>query len=337
MHADQSSRCLRLSAVWACNPWETDHATSKKRPQARPAPSHQRALLRNLASALFLTERDAELDDNQPKVKGRIITTLEKAKEARPLRRALHHDRPPQPGRQRCGPGIQPPMPRRNTEAWKAWRKSDQWTQWNQAIAPAVAARRRVFALLGDKQAVRMLFDEIAPRFVRSPRRLHAHPAAGQASPGRCRHPRHSRAGGRPRSRGPVGRCAQLRGGSVRRRLTAWWNFWFQVDGRVPLLACPAAIAGLVRWSRNSTTPSVNGLDFTAHMRRLCEDLAARLCELAPYRHESGGGAHLPGPPRGPARRAGVAHAAAVCWRRVGDHPAWPAIYDRPAVRCRRP
>jgi large subunit ribosomal protein L17 len=34
---------------------------------------------------LFLTERDAELDDNAPKVPGRIVTTLEKAKEVRPL------------------------------------------------------------------------------------------------------------------------------------------------------------------------------------------------------------------------------------------------------------
>ena len=49
------------------------------------SPSHQRALLRNLASALFLTERDAEDDDNKPKVKGRIVTTLQKAKEVRPL------------------------------------------------------------------------------------------------------------------------------------------------------------------------------------------------------------------------------------------------------------
>ena len=48
-------------------------------------PSHQRALLRNLASALILTERDAEDEDNRPKVKGRIITTLQKAKEVRPL------------------------------------------------------------------------------------------------------------------------------------------------------------------------------------------------------------------------------------------------------------
>ena len=36
-------------------------------------PNHQRALMRNLASALILTERDAEGEDNPPKVKGRII------------------------------------------------------------------------------------------------------------------------------------------------------------------------------------------------------------------------------------------------------------------------
>ena len=48
-------------------------------------PNHQRALLRSLASALFLTERDAEDEPNKPKVKGRIITTIEKAKEVRPL------------------------------------------------------------------------------------------------------------------------------------------------------------------------------------------------------------------------------------------------------------
>ena len=53
--------------------------------------------------------------------------------------------------------------------AWNRWRKSKQWHEWNAAIAPAVAARRRCVALLGDKQAVRVLFDEIAPRFVDRP------------------------------------------------------------------------------------------------------------------------------------------------------------------------
>ena len=49
------------------------------------APSHRKSLLRNMASALILTERDAEFDPNPPKVPGRIVTTLEKAKEVRPL------------------------------------------------------------------------------------------------------------------------------------------------------------------------------------------------------------------------------------------------------------
>ena len=61
------------------------------------------------------------------------------------------------------------------------WRKSDRWQQWNQAIAPVVAARRRALRLLGDKQAVRILFDDVAPRFADRPRRLHPRAAAGQA------------------------------------------------------------------------------------------------------------------------------------------------------------
>ncbi len=127
-------------------------------------PSHQRALLRSLATALFLTERDAELDDNKPKVKGRIITTIEKAKEVRPLvercitiaRRTL----PQQEAADRLEPNAE-----RHSEQWRQWRDSDQWKEWNRTIAPVIAARRRALRLLGDKQAVRILFDEIAPRF----------------------------------------------------------------------------------------------------------------------------------------------------------------------------
>jgi large subunit ribosomal protein L17 len=127
-------------------------------------PPHQRALLRSLATALFLTERDAEGEDNKPKVKGRIITTIEKAKEVRPLvercitiaRRALPH--------QEAADELEPNADR-NSEQWRAWRHSERWRQWSQAIAPVVAARRRALRLLGDKQAVRILFADIAPRF----------------------------------------------------------------------------------------------------------------------------------------------------------------------------
>ena len=127
-------------------------------------PNHQRALLRSLASALILTERDAEDDDNPPKVKGRIVTTLHKAKEVRPLvercvtiaRRALPH--------QEAADRLESDADR-HSDAWHAWRNGDGWQQWNQAIAPVLAARRRALKLLGDKQAVQVLFEEIAPRF----------------------------------------------------------------------------------------------------------------------------------------------------------------------------
>lgn len=128
-------------------------------------PNHQRALLRSLATALILTERDAEGEDNKPKVKGRIITTIQKAKEVRPLVercvavacRAIPH----QEAAKRLEPEAE-----RFTEAWRAWRNGPRWSEWSQAVAPVVAARRRLLRLLGDKQAVRILFDEIAPRFV---------------------------------------------------------------------------------------------------------------------------------------------------------------------------
>ncbi|MBI2826805.1 MAG: 50S ribosomal protein L17 [Planctomycetia bacterium] len=128
------------------------------------SPSHQRALLRNLASALFLTERDAEFDDNKPNIKGRIITTLQKAKEVRPLVekcvtiacRTLPQE---EAARQFATTA------RHDSPEWRTWRTSDRWRKWNQAISPVVAARRRALELLGDKQAVRVLFETIAPRF----------------------------------------------------------------------------------------------------------------------------------------------------------------------------
>jgi large subunit ribosomal protein L17 len=126
--------------------------------------SHRRAMLRNLASSLFLTERDAEFDPNPPKVKGRVITTLQKAKEVRPLvekcvtlaRRSLKHE---QAALQYATDAE------RGTEQWRQWRTSGQWQDWANARAPVVAARRRVLQLLGDKAAVSVLFEEVAPRF----------------------------------------------------------------------------------------------------------------------------------------------------------------------------
>ena len=112
-----------------------------------------------------MTERDAEGEVNKPpKVKGRIVTTLEKAKEVRPLvERCItiaRHALPHQDKADELEPNAE-----RNSEQWRAWRTSEQWQEWCKTIAPVVNARRRALRLLGDKQAVRILFEDIAPRF----------------------------------------------------------------------------------------------------------------------------------------------------------------------------
>ena len=53
----------------------------------------------------------------------------------------------------------------RNSSEWKQWRESDNHAKWVAAMAPAVNARRRVFSMLRDKEAVSIVFDEVAPRF----------------------------------------------------------------------------------------------------------------------------------------------------------------------------
>ena len=126
--------------------------------------SHRKAMFRNMAASLIRTVRIDEDDKQKPKVAGRIVTTLPKAKELRPFveklitlakKGAIHEDR----ARQFATTAE------RNSSEWKQWRESDQWQKWNQAIAPAVALRRRAFAALRDREAVSILFDELAERF----------------------------------------------------------------------------------------------------------------------------------------------------------------------------
>jgi len=133
------------------------------------SPSHQRALLRNLASALMLTEREFDPGESgAPKVPGRIVTTLAKAKEVRPLvERCITIARHGLVAEQAAA--TLATTAERDSAEWRQWRQSDQWRQWAQAMAPAVTARRRVLQLLGDKQATRLVFERIAPRFADRP------------------------------------------------------------------------------------------------------------------------------------------------------------------------
>lgn len=132
------------------------------------SPAHRKALLRNLSSALFLTERDASLDENAPKVPGRIVTTLHKAKEVRPLvekcitiaKKAVVAAKEAEQYATDA---------KRGTDAYKEWRKSEQWQKWAEARAPYVNAQRRVLQLIGDREAVAVLFDVIAERYIDRP------------------------------------------------------------------------------------------------------------------------------------------------------------------------
>lgn len=129
------------------------------------SPSHRRALLRNLASALFITERpDSELDVNPPNVKGRIVTTMAKAKEVRPMVEKCITIAKKGVAAEKAAAefGTQA---ERNTAAWKQWREGPNHAKWMEAMAPAVFARRRLIQILCDKQAVQILFDELADRF----------------------------------------------------------------------------------------------------------------------------------------------------------------------------
>ncbi len=116
----------------------------------------------NMAASLIKTAT-RELDpEKRWIVPGRIETTVPKAKELRPYveklvtmaRRALPYQ---------AKAAEFATSAARNTTEWAEWRKSENWNKWNQALAPAIALRRRAFALLRDKEAVSTLFEKIGP------------------------------------------------------------------------------------------------------------------------------------------------------------------------------
>ena len=127
--------------------------------------SHRKAMFRNMAVSLIQT---ADLQDGayvgKPKVANRIITTVPKAKELRPIveklitlaKRSLEHE---------AKAAQFATQSEKNSDAWKAWREGDGWQRWNAAYAPALALRRRAFAALRDNSAVDILFRVLADRY----------------------------------------------------------------------------------------------------------------------------------------------------------------------------
>ena len=126
--------------------------------------SHRKALFRNMACSLIRSVRVDEDDKKKPKVPGRIVTTLAKAKELRPhvekLVTLARHAREHLERAEEFESSA-----KRGSPEWQSWRKSDEWRQWAEAMAPALAMRRRAFAALRDNEAVDILFDELAERF----------------------------------------------------------------------------------------------------------------------------------------------------------------------------
>lgn len=118
-----------------------------------------------MVTALVLTERETDdFDPNPPKVKGRIVTTLAKAKEIRPLvEKCVTIARKCRQAEQESSQFAT--SAERQSEDWRQWRQSDQHAKWVAAQAPAVAARRRLYQILQSKEAVRILCDTLAERY----------------------------------------------------------------------------------------------------------------------------------------------------------------------------
>lgn len=117
--------------------------------------SHRHAMLRNMAVSLILSRG---LDGEG---RGRIITTLQKAKFLRPFIERLVT-------LSKRGAEIisrAPEVPLRRTPEWKHWRTSPRWSAWAESVSGAVVLRRRAFSLLRCDAAVSVLFESVAARF----------------------------------------------------------------------------------------------------------------------------------------------------------------------------
>lgn len=128
--------------------------------------SHRKAMFRNMAVSLIRTLRVDEENPQSPKVSGRIKTTVPKAKELRPMvERLVTLAKNARRKADEAGMDDLRSDAERGSDAWKAYRESEQWQKFKAAEAPYGAARRRAFAILRDQEAVEILFTDLVERF----------------------------------------------------------------------------------------------------------------------------------------------------------------------------
>ncbi len=253
-------------------------------------PNHQRALLRNLASALILTERDATDDDNKPKVKGASSPRCRRPRRFARWSSAASPSpaapcriwRPPTPwapaptGRARSGvPGGTASAGRSGARRWPPW--------WPPAAACSVcwATSRRCASFSATLPPASPIAPAATPASSAWPSRGWETPARGPSSswsgsatasaaapPGPC-----SRASPKPPGAGAL--LSRRRSREAGRHVVVL----LRASCRTRRCDKPAVNREPAPLARLAACKPA-GFDFTLHMRLLCQDMAARLEEL---------------------------------------------------------
>lgn len=126
--------------------------------------SHRAALYRNLCRALILT-----CEEGAPaKANGRIRTTLEKAKEVRSFVEKLVTTAIKAKGAADDAAKLICSH-QRGSDEWQQWRKTDAGQTWLKAQSLYIHRYRQLFDVLRSQRVVRVLINEISPRFADRP------------------------------------------------------------------------------------------------------------------------------------------------------------------------